>query len=132
MKDLQAKVDTHIQEYEAMQLRHLSVMETQDLPDLATLTRERESRFAPLQANLQALLDNAGLAGDKGMVSVLQAYEDRLQRISELDAKIETAIKKHKEELQRLMNRMKHGKKAIKGYGGLGTPSSPRVVSMNR
>ena len=129
----QEQVEHHLKAYEDMQQRHLHLLTTTQLPDLASMSQERDQIFSALQNSIQADMDTAGQSPDRSQaLSRLKGYEDRLNRISHLDAEIRSAIQDHKTRLKRHLDRMKHGKTAMKGYGQLGNGFSPYVVSMNR
>ena len=118
--------------YEQMQLRHFKALAGTELPDLNAMNEERDKTFANLQNQVENLMANAGSKDKKDIVVVLSEYEDRLNKISQLDAQIEKRIKEHQTRLRGLMLGLKRGKTAMGGYGGINTKTSPHVLSLNQ
>ncbi len=119
--------------YEKIQLQHLHILQSNTVPDLNLMTRDREKIFQILKTNLETMMENAGLTHRTDSISDLGKYENRLNAIMKLDEAISIEIKKYRDTLKTNLNRMKKGKAAMNGYRMAGTTSpNPHVLSMNR
>ncbi|MBU1340938.1 MAG: hypothetical protein KKE44_00310 [Proteobacteria bacterium] len=128
-----SNIENCFSRYEELQVRHLAVMESENLPDLDLMTRERETVFHLLKTALESFMETAGTQYGTDSLSVLSRYEDRLASMMKLDDKIAIEIKRHRDSLKVNLNLMKKGKAAMNGYRRAGTNSkNPRVLSMNR
>lgn len=117
--------------YESLQSRHLELLKSQDIPDLKTMTKDREEVSDRLQAGLNDFMANAGSI--KGGVRLLTDYETRLNAIMALDERIAAEIQRHREELKKALARMKQGKRAMTGYQASGKPvQTSRVFNLSR
>lgn len=126
-------IENHFKIYETVQTNHLSILKSEQIPDLNAMTTEREKSFVNLKKSLDNLIGNAGSIGGTKSISLLTQFENRLNIIMSLDEQIEAEIKKYRVELKKNLNHMKQGKAAMKGYSPMGAdPNRPHVVSMNR
>ena len=132
MNHQEEKTKRAVTAYEEMQIRHFNALGSCELPDLNAMNEERDKTFTNLQRQVENLMANAGSKNKKEMVALLSEYEDRLNKISELDAQIEIKIKEHQARLKGLMRNLKHGKTAMGGYGGMSKKTSPHVLSFNQ
>lgn len=126
------KIETSFIDYEQTQVRHLDMMNSDALPDLELMTRERDASFLVLKQALDGYMKTAGT--QKNGILILTRYENRLVSMMALDEKIAMAIEKHRDLLKINLNRMKKGMTAMSGYkkAGISKPGTPCVVSMNR
>ncbi|MCD4720744.1 MAG: hypothetical protein K8S13_12945 [Desulfobacula sp.] len=119
--------------YETIQAEHLSILKDQEMPDLNSMTQERENAFLNLKKNLDNLIGNAGSIGGTKSLPLLTEFESRLNTIMGLDEQIAAEIQRHSVELKKHLKHMKQGKAAMNGYRMAGTNSpKPCVLSMNR
>lgn len=126
------RLDDSFIHYEQLQARHLDMMNSNTLPDLELMTKERNASFMNLKQALDIIMETAGI--QKTGISVLTQYEKRLVSMMALDEKITIEIEKHRDLLKINLNRMKKGMTAMSGYknAGIKRSESPCVLSMNR
>ncbi len=121
------------QAYEDLQESHLNLLRTEQLPNLSKMTMERKIASDELQEALNGFMENAGLLHGGSSLNVLNRFETRLGTILKVDDSIAVEIEKHRDELKKTLNRLKHGNKAMQGYRPADTPrNKPRVLSINR
>ena len=121
------------QAYEDLQESHLNLLRTEQLPNLSKMTMERKIASDELQEALNGFMENAGLLHGGSSLNVLNRFETRLGTILKVDDSIAVEIEKHRNELKKTLNRLKHGNKAMQGYRPADTPrNKPRVLSINR
>ncbi|MCG8685538.1 MAG: hypothetical protein MI892_11725 [Desulfobacterales bacterium] len=121
------------QDYEDLQESHLNLLRTEQLPDLSKMTMERKIASDELQKALNGFMENAGLLHGGSSLNVLNRFENRLGTLLKVDDSIAVEIEKHRDELKKSLNRLKHGNKAMQGYRPADTHrNKPRVLSINR
>lgn len=125
-------IENYFKIYEKIQAEHLSVLKNREMPDLNSMTLEREKAFTDLKTNLDNLIENAGSIGGIKSLPLLTEFENRLGTIMGLDEQITIEIQRHRAELKKHLNHMKKGKAAMKGYNPAGAINQPHVLSMNR
>lgn len=87
---------------------------TNDLPDLDRMTDEREKAFKDLQTAFE------NMAVVEGDLEDLEGLRQRLSLVLEREDIIKSRVEEYRACLKDSLDRMNHGKKALKGYGGSG------------
>lgn len=87
---------------------------TNELPDLDRMTDERESSFRDLK---NAFDDMAVVEGD---IEDLEKLKDRLGEVLKREDSIRSVVEEYRTGLKESLDKMNHGRKALKGYGGTG------------
>ncbi len=127
------QIDACFLEYEDLQRRHLALLKSENLPDVALMTIEREKVFCALKNSLNDFVQSAAGQTATDYLSELKQFEIRLNSIMQLDDKITNEIIKYKSELKTNLNRVRKGQVAMNGYKGTVKRSQrPHVLSMNR
>ena len=135
MEALVENISKQCSAYEDLQDRHLTLLKAQNLPDLSEMTRERRSASTKLKTAINEFIDTAGASDKPGNITSLNQLKKRLGLILRVDETIGGEIQKHKSLLEKSMNQLKHGKKALQGYrptGSLSQSNRPRVLSISR
>lgn len=109
--------------FERLQIKHEALIKggidcirdkTNDLPDLDAMTDDRERAFRDLQ---NAFGDMAVVEGD---LEDLEGLRQRLSLVLEREDVIKKRVEEYRAGLKESLDRMNHGKKALKGYGSSG------------
>lgn len=87
---------------------------TNDLPDLDIMTDDREKAFR----DLQNAFDNMAVV--EGDIEDLEGLRQRLSSVLEREDIIKSRVEEYRACLKDSLDRMNHGKKALKGYSGSG------------
>lgn len=87
---------------------------TNELPDLDRMTDERESSFRDLK---KAFDDMAVVEGD---IEDLENLKDRLGEVLKREDTLRNLVDEYRAGLKESLDKMNHGRKALKGYGGTG------------
>jgi len=133
IEQYKSMIEKSFREYEIIQEQHLNIMQTNQLPDLKTMTQERDAAFFNLTEILNKFIENAGTIGGQDSLPILTQFEGRLSSILAVDEKISFEINKHRSRLQKSLEQLKQGKIAMQGYKMTGkNPNHPCVLSMNR
>ncbi|WP_027359292.1 flagellar protein FliT [Desulforegula conservatrix] len=112
-----------IDAFEKLQIKHEALIKggiesirdkTNDVPDLDIMTDDREQAFRNLQ---NAFGDMAVVEGD---LEGLEGLRQRLSRVLEREDVIKKRVEEYRAGLKESLDRMNHGKKALKGYGSSG------------
>lgn len=126
-------LDQHFCRYENLQVQHLDIFKSDQMPNLEKMTNDRNDRFELLKTALESYVQNAASQQNDNTMNILSEYETRLGVLMKLDEQISDEIKKHKAMLRANLNHMKKGKTAMKGYKNTGSTSpKPCVFSMDR
>ncbi len=111
--------------YRDLQQNHLKILETETLPDLKTMTKERNNAFVDLKKQLENLLETKDPA-------LLKKVENSLAGLMETDNAITLKIQNHRKNLLSRMKTIRQGKKAMDGYRQPQSLTRPAVVNMDR
>lgn len=112
-----------IDAFEKLQLKHEALIKggiesirdkTNDLPDLDIMTDDREIAFKDLQ---NAFGDMAVVEGD---LEDLEGLKQRLALVLEREDLIKSRVEEYRAGLKDSLDRMNHGRTALKGYGSSG------------
>jgi len=129
-----SNIENCFNSYENIQIQHLDIMKSKDLPNLDLLTQERTTVFQILKTALDTFMENAGSLYGSDSLSAISRYEGKLASILKLDEDIAIEIKKHQEHLKVSLARLKKGKTALNGYRKAGTQTTlkPFVLNIDR
>jgi hypothetical protein len=130
MDEIIRRIKHSLNAYEEMQRLHLDGIGTRPSSKLLTkFNFERSSNFERLKNELTLLLKKSNNGNDDIWLNVAGECRKRLGTIMETDKKIAEKIRTYRDELRIDMNRIGHGKRAIKGYGNALSSSSPLFMS---
>ena len=125
-------LDKYFTVYEDIQVNHLNSMTNESLPDLVTMTKERETAFNNLKTHLDDFVASAGSVGGDTSILLLTELETRLNKIMLIDDELAEKIKNHRNRLKANLKHMKHGKTAMEGYKHANSVArKPFVFSIN-
>ena len=110
------KLELCFTEYENLQKLHIDVMKNEPMPDIARMTKDRDSVFDELKQNLDAFVGNAGSTGGIDNLPALAKFEERLTSIMNVNEKLSKAIEEYRENLKTNLAKMKQSKAALRGY----------------
>jgi hypothetical protein len=116
------------EQYEAMQEAHLKSVETETLPDMEKHNFERARAFEDMKNHLSIMLRDTRREGGDAL-QIAMACQERLATIMERDEILARQIGKYRDDLEQRLRQMRHGKKALQGYGQAGSANSPEFVN---
>lgn len=118
--------------YEGMQEAHIKCLDTDDQihHGMQRFNFERARAFEDLKNKLTPMLKRIRREDSDGLKIAL-ACQDRLASIMERDDLLARRMDEYRDRLQQHLEQLRQGKKALRGYGygGTGSPTSPRFVS---
>lgn len=118
MNSLPENLKKALDEYESMQTKHLDALENDREPDLKKFNFERSKAFENLKIELHpVLLMTKGSNVTDVSLETFDQCKARIATIIERESRISVRIRKYRDEIQCLMKKMSHGKRAIAGYG---------------
>jgi len=127
------QIKTLFKAYEAIQTKHIHIMRTEALPDLDTMTRDRETAFLELKQALDQFMATLSTQGKSDMIQELENFEKNIQSVARLDEILTNEVQTYKERLKKHLNQLKQGKTAMSGYRPQNPNANrPHVFSMIR
>lgn len=130
MKDLAEHISKPCSEYENLQNRHLDLLRTEQLPDLAQMTIERRGASENLKNAINEFISITDQSESLSDVQKLTELKQRLGLILRVDETIGVEIQRHKNQLEKSLKHLKCGKTTLESY----RPSKdrPRLISISR
>ncbi len=130
MKDSAAHISKQCSNYEDLQNRHLELLKAEQLPDLARMTIERRGASEKLKSAIGELISSTGQPEFPSDVHLMEAIKERLGLILKVDETIAVEIQRHKNQLEKSLKSLKHGKTTLDSYRR--SQDSPRLISISR
>jgi len=130
MKDAAVYISKQCSEYETLQHRHLDLLRAEQLPDLARMTIERNRASEKLKTAIDEFISTTGQSKSLSDVQKMKTLKQRLGLILRVDETIGVEIQRHKDQLEKNLKHLKHGKTTLESY----RPSKdrPRLISISR
>ncbi len=133
MEALVENISKQCNDYEILQDRHLTLLKSEQLPDMSRMTLERRSASEALKTAINDFIATTGSSRGPEDINTLNQLKKRLGIILRVDETIGVEIQKHKSHLEASISHLKHGRKALQGYRPAGlTKNRPRVLSISR
>ena len=101
MKDSTEHIATQCSEYENLQNRHLELLKTEQLPDLAQMTIERRSASEKLKNAINEFIRTTGVSKSPSDAHNMKKLKQRLGLILKVDENIGVEIQRHKNQLEK-------------------------------
>lgn len=130
MKGSAEYMSTQCSEYENLQNRHLDLLKLEQLPDLAQMTIERRSASEKLKRAINEFISTTGQSESPSDAHKMKKLKQRLGLILEVDETIGGEIQRHKQQLEKSLKYLKHGKTTLENYRL--SKDSPRLISISR
>ncbi|WP_035238647.1 hypothetical protein [Desulfobacter vibrioformis] len=130
MKDSAEHISTPCSEYENLQNRHLDLLRTEQLPDLAQMTIERRNASEKLKRAINEFISTTDQSESLSDSQKMEDLKQRLGLILRVDETIGIEIQRHKSQLEKSLKHLKHGKTTLERY----RPSKdrPKFISISR
>ncbi|WP_320043897.1 hypothetical protein [uncultured Desulfobacter sp.] len=130
MKDLATHISEQCSEYQNLQNRHLELLKAELLPDLAQMNLERRGASEKLKSAINEFMSTTGQAEFPSDAHKMAMLKERLGLILKVDETIAVEIQRHKNQLEKSLKSLKHGKTTLKSYRP--PQGSPRLISISR
>lgn len=130
MKDSAEHIARQCSEYENLQNRHLDLLKTETLPDLAKMTTERRDASEKLKSAVNEFISTTGWSKSTSDAHKMATLKQRLGLILKVDETIGVEIQRHKSQLEKSLKYLKHGKTTLENYRP--SKDSPRLISISR
>lgn len=130
MNDSAEHISKQCSDYETLQNKHLDLLKSEQLPDLAQMTIERRSASEKLKNAINEFISTTGQSGSLSDAPKMEKLKQRLGLILRVDETIGVEIQRHKNQLEKSLKHLKHGKTTLKSYGP--SKDSPRLISISR
>jgi hypothetical protein len=131
MKDLAAHISKQCSEYEDLQNRHLDLLKAELLPDLAQMNIERKGASEKLKSAINEFISTTGQSEVQSGANKMIILKERLGLILKVDEAIGVEIQRHKNQLEKSLKSLKHGKTTLDSYRS-SQGGSPRLISFSR
>ena len=130
MKDSAEHVSKQCSEYENLQNRHLDLLKEELLPDLAQMTIERRGASEKLKSAINEFISPTGQPKFSYDAHEMTTLKQRLGLILKVDETIGGEIQRHKNQLEKSLKSLKHGKTTLESYRS--SKGSPSLISISR
>ncbi|WP_020588244.1 hypothetical protein [Desulfobacter curvatus] len=130
MKDSVAHVSNQCSEYENLQNRHLDLLREELLPDIAQMTIERRGASEKLKSAIDEFISATNQAKFPSDNHEMATLKQRLGLILKVDEAIGVEIQRHKNQLEKSLKHLKHGKTTLESYRP--SKNSPSLISISR
>lgn len=130
MKDSAEHVSKQCSEYENLQNRHLDLLKVELLPDLAQMTIERRGASENLKSAINEFISTTGQSNFSSDAHEMTTLKQRLGLILKVDETIGVEIQRHKNQLEKSLKDLKHGKTTLESYRS--SKGSPSLISISR
>nr|WP_320015822.1 hypothetical protein [uncultured Desulfobacter sp.] len=130
MQDSAEYISKQCSEYENLQNRHLDLLKSEQLPDLAQMTIERRGASEKLKTAINEFISTTGRFKSSSDAHKMGTLKQRLGLILKVDETIGLEIQRHKKQLEKSLKHLKHGKTTLKSYRP--SKDSPRLISISR
>ncbi|NDY70950.1 hypothetical protein DO021_05340 [Desulfobacter hydrogenophilus] len=130
MKDLSEQIAKQCSEYENLQNRHLDLLKAEPLPDLAQMTIERRGASEKLKSAINEFISTTGQFEFSYDAHKMATLKQRLGLILKVDGTIGVEIQRHKNQLEKSLKSLKHGKTTLESYRP--AKGSPSLLSISR
>lgn len=130
MQDSAEYIAKQCSEYENLQNRHLDLLKSEQLPDLAQMTIERRGGSENLKSAINEFTRTTGQSQSPSDAHKMATLKQRLGLILKVDETIGVEIQRHKSQLEKSLKYLKHGKTTLENYRP--SKDSPRLISISR
>ena len=130
MRDSAEQISEQCSEYENLQNRHLNLLKEEQLPDLAQMTIERRGASEKLKSAINEFISKTGQSKFSSNANKMATLKQRLGLILKVDETIGGEIQRHKNQLEKSLKYLKHGKTTLESYRP--AKGSPSLISISR